>query len=98
MSRRRVRRGLTISLRPSRQTAPGRPITSRNMAHPRKFRFGVQAAGAPDGEAWRRIAQQAEEQCYSTLFIPDHFGDQLAPIPALMAAADATTTLRVGGL
>jgi probable F420-dependent oxidoreductase len=32
------------------------------------------------------------------LLIPDHFGDQLAPIPAMMAAADATTTLRVGGL
>jgi len=35
---------------------------------------------------------------YSTLSIPDHFGDQLGPIAALMAAADATTTLRVGSL
>jgi probable F420-dependent oxidoreductase len=68
------------------------------MAHPRRFRFGVQAAGAPDAEAWRRIARKAEDLGYSTLFIPDHFGDQLAPVPALMAAADATTTLRVGGL
>jgi probable F420-dependent oxidoreductase len=30
--------------------------------------------------------------------MPDHFGDQLAPITGLMAAADATTTLRVGTL
>jgi probable F420-dependent oxidoreductase len=30
--------------------------------------------------------------------MPDHFGDQLAPVPALMAAADATTTLKVGAL
>ncbi len=30
--------------------------------------------------------------------MPDHFGDQLAPVPALMAAADATTQLRVGAL
>jgi probable F420-dependent oxidoreductase len=30
--------------------------------------------------------------------MPDHFGDQLAPGPALMAAADATTALRVGAL
>ena len=30
--------------------------------------------------------------------MPDHFGDQLAPVPALMAAADATTTLRIGTL
>ena len=35
---------------------------------------------------------------YSTLSIPDHFGDQLGPVAALMAAADATTTLRVGSL
>lgn len=30
--------------------------------------------------------------------LPDHFGDQLAPIPAMMAAADATSTLKVGTL
>ena len=30
--------------------------------------------------------------------MPDHFTDQLAPMPALMAAAAATTTLRVGAL
>ena len=30
--------------------------------------------------------------------MPDHFTDQLAPIPALQAAADATTKLRVGAL
>ena len=35
---------------------------------------------------------------YSTLYLPDHFGDQAGPIAALMAAADATTRLRVGSL
>jgi probable F420-dependent oxidoreductase len=30
--------------------------------------------------------------------MPDHFGDQLAPIAALMSAADATTKLRIGSL
>jgi probable F420-dependent oxidoreductase len=35
---------------------------------------------------------------YSTLYLPDHFGDQIGPIAGLMAAADATTTLRVGSL
>ncbi len=30
--------------------------------------------------------------------MPDHFDDQLAPVPALMTAADATTTLRIGAL
>lgn len=63
-----------------------------------KFRFGVQTSNAPTGEAWREKARRVEELGYSTLFIPDHFGDQLAPIPAMMSALDATTTLRVGGL
>ena len=35
---------------------------------------------------------------YSTLYVPDHFSDLPGPIAALMAAADATTTLRVGSL
>lgn len=30
--------------------------------------------------------------------MPDHFGDQLAPVPAMTAAAAATTSLRVGAL
>ena len=30
--------------------------------------------------------------------MPDHFGDQLAPVPALAAVAAATTTLRMGAL
>ena len=35
---------------------------------------------------------------YSTLYVPDHFGDQVGPIASLMAAAAATTTLRIGAL
>lgn len=35
---------------------------------------------------------------YSTLLIPDHFGEQLGPIAALMCAACATTRLRIGSL
>jgi probable F420-dependent oxidoreductase len=30
--------------------------------------------------------------------VPDHFGDQMGPIAALVSAADATTVLRVGAL
>jgi probable F420-dependent oxidoreductase len=41
-------------------------------------------------------ARRVESLGYSTLLIPDHFTEQFAPIPALMAAADATTRLRVG--
>lgn len=66
------------------------------MAKP--FRFGVQCSKARDASQWARVARKAEDLGFSTLFMPDHFGDQLAPVPALMAAADATTTLRVGTL
>ena len=68
------------------------------MAHPRRFRFGIQLHTAPSAEAWTAAARKAEDLGYDTLFLPDHFGDQLAPVPALMAAADATTTLKVGAL
>ena len=68
------------------------------MAHPRTFRFGVQSHTAPDGAAWAALARKVEDLGYSTMFVPDHFGDQLAPVPAMTAAAQATTTLRVGTL
>jgi len=70
------------------------------MTCPRKFRFAAQLSKAPDGSArsWADQARKAEDLGYSTLLVPDHFGDQLAPVPALMAAADATSTLRVGTL
>jgi len=64
----------------------------------RPFRFGVQASKAGSRAAWTDLARRAESTGYSVLTMPDHFDDQLAPVPALMAAADATTTLRVGAL
>ncbi len=40
-----------------------------------------------------------EDLGFSTFYMPDHFVDHpLAPIPGIMAAATATTTLRVGTL
>ncbi len=68
------------------------------MAHPRKFRFGVQLSKAESGPEWAALARKAEDLGYSSAFLPDHFGDQLAPMPAMMALADATTDLRVGAL
>ena len=62
--------------------------------HP--FRFGIQCRGPADPAGWRALARKVEDLGWSTLTIADHFDDALAPIPALMAAADATTTLRVG--
>ena len=68
------------------------------MAHPRPFRFGVQLSRADTGAEWAELARKAEDLGYSTLFVPDHFGDQLSPAVALTAAAGATTELRVGPL
>ena len=65
---------------------------------PNPFRFGIQAKLAPSATAWRELARKTEDLGYSTLTLPDHFDGQLAPVPALQAAADATTTLRVGAL
>ncbi len=64
----------------------------------RPFRFGVQASRMESAKAWNDYARHVESLGYSVLTMPDHFSDQLAPVPALMAAADATTTLRVGAL
>ncbi len=73
------------------------------MKNQRAFRFGVIDESSLTREEWIQKAQRVEQLGYSTFLIRDHFiqGDfnhQLAPVPALMAAADATKTLRVGSL
>jgi probable F420-dependent oxidoreductase len=65
-------------------------------SHP--FRFGIQAATASSAAAWRDLALGAEALGYDILTMPDHFGDQLAPVPALAAAAAVTSRLRIGAL
>jgi len=68
------------------------------VSHPRPFRFGVQLANAASASEWATLARRAEELGYDSVMMPDHFGEQLAPVPALMAAADATTDLKIGAL
>lgn len=65
---------------------------------PRPFRFGVQVPAPADAPSWVEQARRIEELGYATLTMPDHFTEQLAPIPALTAAAAATSTLRIGAL
>jgi probable F420-dependent oxidoreductase len=62
------------------------------------FRFAVITSKAPDARAWRERAQRAEALGYSTLLMPDHFQDQLAPLTALATAAAVTERLKVGTL
>jgi probable F420-dependent oxidoreductase len=64
--------------------------------HP--FRFGVQVSGPADAAGWVELARRVEGLGYSTLTLPDHFTDQLAPMPALSTAAAVTTSLRIGAL
>ena len=68
------------------------------MTTKRPFRFGVQASNAATRVEWLDLARRCEGLGYSSLTMPDHFDNQLAPVPALMAAATVTEKLRVGAL
>ncbi|MBM3741567.1 MAG: TIGR03621 family F420-dependent LLM class oxidoreductase [Actinobacteria bacterium] len=69
-----------------------------NSTPARRFKFGVQASKAATQKEWTELARTAESNGFDTLTMPDHFTDQLAPVPALMAAASATKNLRIGAL
>jgi len=56
------------------------------------FRFALQLSSAASPAAWRDLARKTEDLGYSTLYVPDHLGDQWAPMIALTVAAEATTT------
>lgn len=62
----------------------------------RPFRFAVRAVGPRTGERWTAQARRAEDLGYSALLMPDHLIPQLSPMPALAAAAAATSRLRIG--
>src|SRR3954463_12674635 len=76
---------------------------------PRPFRFAVQSFSATSGTQWRERARRAETLGYSALHLADHILgpgpaiaktnhpiQELAAVPAMMSAAEATTTLKVG--
>ena len=65
---------------------------------PRPFRFGVQLSGPADAKGWVERVRRIEDLGYATATMPDHFTDQLAPVPALSVAAAATTSMRLGAL
>jgi probable F420-dependent oxidoreductase len=60
------------------------------------FRFGVQVRAPRSARAWAECARRVESLGYAVLSMPDHLGNQLAPLPALGAAAAVTTRLRLG--
>jgi probable F420-dependent oxidoreductase len=61
----------------------------------RAFRFGVALAAVGSRAAWQEKVRTASDLGYDVLHVPDHMG-LAAPFPALVAAAEATSTMRLG--
>jgi probable F420-dependent oxidoreductase len=61
-----------------------------------RFRFGVALWQARGRAEWVATARKAETLGYDIVTMPDHLTDRLAPMPAMISAAEATTRLRVG--
>jgi probable F420-dependent oxidoreductase len=68
------------------------------MKSVRPIRFGTGAARTSDPARLLAAARRAESLGYSTFALPDHLMMPFAPLIALQAIADATTTLRVSQL
>ncbi|MEE2682781.1 MAG: TIGR03621 family F420-dependent LLM class oxidoreductase [Actinomycetota bacterium] len=77
------------------------------MTHP--FRFGLQSYSSESPEAWREMAKKAESLGFSSFHLADHYigegpalqaanhpEQNLAAIPAMMVAAEATDSIRIG--
>ena len=62
----------------------------------RSFRFGVGVWHVQSRADLTKKARKVEALGYATLTFPDHLSDRIAPIPALVIAAEATKQLRVG--
>lgn len=62
----------------------------------RPFRFGMTFTGSTDARRWGELARRLESEGFSTLSVADHYLNEMACGPLLVAAANATTTLRVG--
>lgn len=60
------------------------------------FRFGINVRDAASRAEWQDKARKVESLGYAVLLVPDHLAAMLATIPAVMSAADATTSLRIG--
>ena len=60
------------------------------------FRFGVNVRYALSRSEWVEKACKIETLGYDTFNVPDHLTDLLAPLPALVSAAEATNHLRLG--
>jgi probable F420-dependent oxidoreductase len=69
---------------------------ARRAIDMKPFRFGVNLRQAMSRADLAEKARKIEALGYATLLFPDHLVDLVSPMPALVSAAEATTTLRVG--
>ena len=60
------------------------------------FRFGVNLRRASSRSEWQDKARKVEGLGFASLTVPDHLTDMIAPFPALISAAEATTHIQVG--
>ena len=60
------------------------------------YRFGVNVGPSGSRAEWAQKARKLEDLGYSMLTVPDHLSRFFAPMPALISAAEATKSLRVG--
>src|SRR6266540_5572806 len=82
--------------RGSTQDAGAEELAYRTMGGMKPFRFGVNVWRAGSRTEWADKARKLEDLGYSALTVPDHLTDLFAPMPALVSAAEATKSLRVG--
>jgi probable F420-dependent oxidoreductase len=62
----------------------------------RAFKFGAKSTKAGSAKEWTDLVKRVEDLGYESFQMDDHFGGQLGTVPALMAAAAATSKLLVG--
>jgi probable F420-dependent oxidoreductase len=60
------------------------------------FRFEVNVGPSRSQREWTDKARKIEDLGYSALNVPDHLANLMAPMPAMVSAANATKRLRVG--
>ena len=86
-----------------RENKPASGACTQPPDRRRPFRFGMLGERIRSCDGLLAQARRGEALSYATLLLRDRFmrepfGDQLAPMVALAAAAGATRTLRVGTL
>jgi len=62
----------------------------------RPFRFGAKSTKAGSAKQWTDLVKRVEDLGYESFQMDDHLGSQLGTVPALMAAACATSRILVG--